>query len=39
MKVFEFIHDHDHPELTNVDFWLKEQGFQGEKIRINSEVN
>jgi GMP synthase-like glutamine amidotransferase len=38
VKVFEFIHDHDHPELTNVDFWLKEKGFQSKKISINSEA-
>ena len=39
MKVFEFIHDQDHPVLTNVDFWLKVMGFQSEKISINSEAN
>lgn len=35
MKIVEFIHDEDHPEVTNLDKWLKESSnHESEKIIV-----
>ncbi len=37
MKIVEFIHDQDHPDISNIDFWVAEQGYSTKKVRVYQE--
>ena len=34
MRVVGFIHDQDHPEVSNIDLWAQEYGYQSKRIFV-----